>query len=400
MATVYLAEDIKHRRQVAVKLMSGSAASALALHRFGREIQIVAQLHHPHIMPLFDSGAVDGTPYYVMPVARGESLRARLRRERQLPVDIALRIARQVASALAYAHEQGVVHRDVKPENVLLEGDHAVVADFGVARGVVALGDEKLTETGMAVGTPVYMSPEQAAGEPHIDARSDIYALGCVLYEMLIGEPPFTGVTTQALLARKLTAPIPDVCAVRDGVPRPVERIIKKALARSPADRYQTAHDFVVALDGAPSSELPPVTKNRFGLSRSIRTATLAVVGVAATAAAVWKARDRFFASPDVIRSIALLPFDNASPDTTLDYRVDGMHELLIDELSRVASLRVIPRTSVVPYRSAHNPLPAIARELNVGVLATSSVRHFWPSLMRRPVAPTKRATPWRRWTR
>ncbi len=375
MAIVYLAEDLKHGRSVAVKVMGASVSSHLALQRFSREIQIVAQLQHPHIMPLFDSGNVDGAPYYVMPVVHGESLRDRLRRDRQLPVDVALRIARDVARALAYAHGQGVIHRDIKPENVLLEGDHTLLADFGVAQGIAALGDEKLTETGIAVGTPVYMSPEQAAGEPEIDARSDIYSLGCVLYEMLVGEPPFSGPTTQAMLARKLTAPIPTVCDVRDAVPASVERVITKALARTPADRYRTAHDFAVALDRAESPESAPAAPNRPRVSQRARRGVIVAIATAAAATAAWPARDRLFGSRDQFRSIALLPFENMSHDTALDYRVDGMHDLLVDELSRVTSLRVIPRTSVVPYRASPKPLPTIARELRVDVLATGSVR-------------------------
>ncbi|MDH5548986.1 MAG: serine/threonine protein kinase, partial [Gemmatimonadota bacterium] len=211
MATVYLAEDLRHDRPVALKVLKPELAAALGPDRFLREIKTTAQLRHPHILPLLDSGDADGTLFYVMPYVEGESLRDRLNREKQLPVEDALRIAREVADALSYAHSHDVLHRDIKPENILLESGHAVVADFGIARALTAAGGEKLTQTGIAVGTPAYMSPEQSAGEPAIDGRSDLYALGCVLYEMLAGEPPFTGPTAQAIIAKRLAEPPPRV---------------------------------------------------------------------------------------------------------------------------------------------------------------------------------------------
>ena len=209
MATVYLAEDVKHHRRVAVKVLRAELAAALGPERFLREIEIGAQLHHPHILPLYDSGGAAGFLYYVMPYVEGESLRDRLAREKQLPLDDALQIAREVADALSYAHSHDVVHRDIKPENILLESGHAVVADFGIARAITAAGGEKLTETGLALGTPAYMSPEQAAGSKELDGRSDLYSLGCVLYEMLAGQPPFTGPTVQSLTHQHLTVEPP-----------------------------------------------------------------------------------------------------------------------------------------------------------------------------------------------
>jgi eukaryotic-like serine/threonine-protein kinase len=200
MATVYLAEDLKHHRRVAVKVLRPELAAALGPERFLREIETTAGLRHPHILPLFDSGEAAGFLYYVMPYVEGESLEDRIARERQLSLDDAVRIAREVADALSYAHAHGVVHRDIKPGNILLEGGHAVVADFGIARAVRAAGDERLTQTGMAVGTPTYMSPEQASGETEVDGRSDLYSLACVLYEMLAGQPPFTGPTAESVL--------------------------------------------------------------------------------------------------------------------------------------------------------------------------------------------------------
>jgi len=248
MATVYLAEDLKHHRKVAVKVLRPELAAALGPERFLREIAIAAPLNHPHILPLLDSGDAAGLLYYVMPYVAGESLRERLNRERQLPIDEALQIAREVADALSYAHRHDVVHRDIKPENILLESGHAVVADFGIARAITAAGSDRLTDTGIAVGTPAYMSPEQSTGEQVIDGRSDLYSLGCVLYEMLVGETPYTGPTAQAILAKKLSEPLPRVSVVRETVPAGMEAALTKALARTPADRYRTAAEFVAAL--------------------------------------------------------------------------------------------------------------------------------------------------------
>ena len=248
MAVVYLARDLRHGRRVALKVLAPELAQALGPERFLREIEIASQLSHPRIVPLLDSGAADGLLFYAMPFVEGESLRQRLDREKQLPVDDALEIARQVAAALAYAHGQGVVHRDVKPENILLHGGEALVADFGIARAVTAAGGSRLTESGIALGTPVYMSPEQASGETEVDARSDVYSLACVLYEMLAGEPPFTGPTAQAITARKLSHHAPDVALLRESVPSTVGDAVRTALAPVPADRYATVTQFAEAL--------------------------------------------------------------------------------------------------------------------------------------------------------
>src|SRR5215204_2060325 len=212
MAIVYAAEDVRHRRKVAVKVLRPELCAALGGERFVREIEIVAGLRHPHILPLYDSGEADGFLFYVMPLVEGETLRARIERERQLPIDDALRFAREVADALSYAHARGVVHRDIKPENILIEGEHAVVADFGIAKAVAAAGHQTtLTRSGTAVGTPAYMSPEQAAGDADIDGRSDLYSLACVVYESLAGQPPFTGVTTESLVRQHMVSPPPPV---------------------------------------------------------------------------------------------------------------------------------------------------------------------------------------------
>jgi serine/threonine-protein kinase len=231
MATVYLAYDLQHDRPVALKVLHPELAHALGPDRFLREIMVAARLQHPHILPVHDSGTADGLLWYTMPYVEGESLRQRLTREPQLPLDDAVQIAVQVAEALGYAHRHGIVHRDVKPENILLSGEHCVIADFGVARAIDRAGGEKLTETGVAVGTVVYMSPEQASGDAWLDGRSDLYSLGCVLYEMLAGEPAFTGRTPQAIIAHRLSGPAPHLRGLRD-VPEPVDQVIAKALER------------------------------------------------------------------------------------------------------------------------------------------------------------------------
>src|SRR5947208_7428589 len=230
MATVYLARDVKHRRQVAVKVLRPELAAALRPGRFLREVEIAARLNHPHILALYDSGEADGLLFYVMPYVAGESLRHRLAREKQLPVEEALGITRQIASALGHAHAQNVIHRDLKPENILLHEGEAMVADFGIALAVSAAAGERLTETGLAVGTPEYMSPEQALSERQLDARSDIYSLGCVLYELLAGEPPYTGRTAQAVLAKRFADPVPAVRRLRPTIPASVEQALMKAL--------------------------------------------------------------------------------------------------------------------------------------------------------------------------
>jgi Tol biopolymer transport system component/tRNA A-37 threonylcarbamoyl transferase component Bud32 len=261
MATVYLAEDVKHHRQVAVKVLHQELGEVLGKERFLREIEIAAGLSHPHILPLYDSGEADGFLFFVMPLAEDESLRERLDREKQLPIDDALRIAREVADALSYAHSHGVVHRDIKPENILLSSGHAVVADFGIARAVSAAGGDRLTETGMAVGTPSYMSPEQAAGERDLDGRSDLYALGCMLYEMLAGQAPFTGPTTESIIHQHMTVEAPAITSIRPAVPAQLAGVLQRAMAKTPADRFSPAAQFAEAL-AAPRSA-GPVAKHR-----------------------------------------------------------------------------------------------------------------------------------------
>jgi len=278
-ATVFLARDVKHGRPVAIKVLDPEIAAAVGATRFLREIGLAAQLHHPHIVPLHDSGELAGLPYFVMPYVEGESLRDRLERESQLPVPEALRVASDVAQALAYAHTLGVVHRDIKPENILLENGHALVADFGIARAISTAGSERLTETGIALGTPAYMSPEQGAEDGHVDGRSDLYALGCVVYEMLAGRPPFTGPTAQAILARHAVDPVAPIRTVRDTVPTGVEQAVLKALAKVPADRYTDLAEFARALT-APSAA-PAARAPRWRRQGTLGASFAAVAGVA-----------------------------------------------------------------------------------------------------------------------
>src|SRR5262245_59825231 len=273
MAVVFLAKDIKHGRRVAVKVLNPELAAVIGPERFLGEIRITANLQHPNLLPLFDSGAVDGMLYYVMPFVDGESLRDKLQREQQLPIDEALHIARVVASALDHAHRHDVIHRDLKPENILLHDGEPVVADFGIALAVSNAGAGRLTQTGLSLGTPQYMSPEQATGDRAIDRRADVYALGAVLYEMLTGEPPHTGANAQTIIAKVLTERPHSVRTMRDTVPQHVDAAITRALAKLPADRWSTAHDLAAALAGDP--------------------ATLATLSTSSDAAAAYVARRR-----------------------------------------------------------------------------------------------------------
>lgn len=323
MATVYRARDLKHDRDVAVKVLHPELAAALGTERFLAEIRTTANLQHPNILPLFDSGEAAGLVYYVMPFVAGESLRERLTREQQLPVDTAVRLAEQVAGALDHAHRHGIIHRDIKPENILLSEGQALVADFGIALAVTHSGGARLTQSGISVGTPQYMSPEQAAAEREVDRRTDIYALGAVLYEMLAGAPPYTGPTAAAITARKLTEPVPPLRTVRDTVPGALDVVVRKALARTPADRYATAQEFAQALAFArslsdattdPTVALPSagVGGRGAGTRRTLMVATIIVLAAGAGILATW----RHFASraaeqPPVRFSVRPLPGDS-----------------------------------------------------------------------------------------
>jgi serine/threonine protein kinase/Tfp pilus assembly protein PilF len=331
MATVYLAEDLKHRRKVAVKVLRPELAAALGADRFLREIEVAAKLNHPHILALYDSGAADGFLFYVMPHITGESLRQRLERERQLSIDEALRITTQVASALDHAHAQGLVHRDIKPENILLHEGVALVADFGIALAMSAAATDRLTESGMWLGTPEYMSPEQAAGERTLDARSDVYSLGCVCYEMLAGEPPYTG-SARALIVKHVVDPVPAVRRLRDAVPGGAEQALTRALAKAPADRFASAGEFAEALAKGAATRPSP-------------------------------------------RSVAVLPFVNLSADAGNEYFADGVTEDVIAQLSKIRALKVVSRTSVMSFKNREQSLREVGARLAVATVLEGSVR-------------------------
>ena len=373
MATVYLAEDLKHHRKVAVKVLRPELAATLGPERFVREIEIAAGLTHPHILPLHDSGEADGFLFYVMPYIEGESLRERLDREGKLSVDEGIRLTDQVASALSYAHEHGVVHRDVKPENIMLAGDQAIVADFGIARAVQAAGGEKLTGTGLAIGTPAYMSPEQAMGLEEVDARSDVYALGCVVYEMVVGRPPFEGTTPQALLAKHAVDTVPGLRASDPAIPVFVERAVERALAKSPADRFQSASAFAEAL--TTGTVVARVGRRRWR-RRTVVGAAAAVVLLLATGG-WWLAT---MAGGPAIERLAVLPVDNLTNDPDQEYLVQGVHRGLIEELS-LAGASVIARRSVMQYQNSDKPIRDIARELGIDALIEASLERTGDSL-------------------
>lgn len=381
MATVFLAEELRHGRRVALKVLRPELAAIVGADRFLAEIKTTASLQHPHVLALYDSGEADGHLYYAMPYVDGETLRDRLQREGQLPVEEAIRIVTDVAEALDYAHRKGVVHRDVKPANILLFDGKAVVADFGIALAVSASGGERLTETGLSLGTTHYMSPEQAMGDERVGPATDVYALGCVLFELLAGEPPFTAGSPQATLAKILAGGSPSVRQQRPTAPAHVDAVITKALQKVPADRFASADDFRRALaepglasvdatagDGAPIAWGAPRARFGIGLT-AVSVAAVAVAGLLSL-----EGRSGEGASAGGIRSIAVLPFENLMEDEAEQYFVDGMTEQLITELAKVGGLTVIARTSVMRYRDSDLPVPDIARELGVDAVVEGSV--------------------------
>jgi len=342
MAVVFLADDLRHDRQVALKVLRPDITNEVGSERFLREIKIAARLTHPHILPVHDSGAVDGLLFYVMPAMEGQSLRDRLNRERMLPLDEALRLTREVASALDYAHRHEVVHRDIKPENILLNEGAAMVADFGIGKALSAVGGS-LTQTGLALGTPAYMSPEQASGEESVDGRSDLYSLACVLYEMLTGEQPFTGATAQAVITKRFVSPIPHPRAVRD-ISDSLDSAVVRGLARTPVDRLPTAADFADALlriqrDG----NTPPGSPGR--------------------------------AAEPAAKSIAVLPLANMSADPENEYFSDGMTEEIINALAKVSGLQVASRTSSFAFKGKEVEIRQVGEKLGVTSVLEGSVR-------------------------
>ncbi|HET7600768.1 MAG TPA: serine/threonine-protein kinase [Gemmatimonadales bacterium] len=398
-ATVYRAHDLRHGRKVAIKLLRPELAASIGADRFLREIRLAARLQHPHILPLYDSGQAGGVLYYVMPLVEGESLRARLAREPQLPLREALRITREVADALAYAHAQGVVHRDIKPENILLHNGHALVADFGVALAA-DIGGEKLTRSGISVGTPHYMSPEQAAGEPALDGRSDVYSLGCVLYEMLAGDPPFQGRSATTILARHSLERVPGLRVVREAIPAVVEDVALHALEKSAADRMTAAElaEALMEMEAAiptrrtPTDELgngsrpssPALRRTpsgSFGRARRARSARIwaAVLAVCFAFVLGWSVRQlalrqRAAAARLDPTHIAVLYFDRRGGPDSLGYLADGVTEELIHSLSGVPTLQVISRNGVRPYRNANVAPDSIANALKVGTLVQGTL--------------------------
>ena len=368
MATVYLAHDLKHDRQVALKVLLPELATSLGPDRFQREIKLAARLQHPHILTVHDSGETAGQLWFTMPFVEGESLRDRLRRERQLSVDDALRVTREAAQALQYAHEHGVVHRDIKPENLLLTKDgNTLIADFGIARAMGA--DEHLTRTGSSMGTPAYMSPEQADGDSAVDARADQYSLAAVLYEMLAGEPPFTGRSLHAIVARRITEPTPSVRARRATIPAGVDGAIRRAMAPVPADRFATVAEFAQSLTtGAEPARWHP---------RVLRAAVTLVAGLGIGAAALfaWRRMDAGGGLPKGgTPVVAVLPFENLG-DSADAYFADGVTEAVRGKLARVAGLEVIARGSSNQYRHTAKTPQEIARELGADYLLTATVR-------------------------
>jgi eukaryotic-like serine/threonine-protein kinase len=334
MATVYLAQDLRHDRPVALKVLNSDLSALLGAERFHQEIMVTARLRHPHILPLYDSGEAAGALYYVMPLVEGESLRARMDRQPPLTVDEAVRLTREVADALSYAHDHGVIHRDIKPENILLENGRALVADFGIARASTASGDPRLTRAGLSMGTPLYMSPEQASGEPDFDGRSDLYSLACVLFEMLSGQPPFTGGSPEAVLVQRFTRLPPRIAGIRPAVPASIDVALHRALARTPEERFDTMTRFAEALTGP-------------------------VIPVAGSAE----------------KSIAVLPFTCMSTEADTEYFGDGMAEEIINALTQLPGLKVAARTSSFSFKGKNEDLRQIGDKLGVGTVLEGSFR-------------------------
>jgi serine/threonine-protein kinase len=416
MATVYLAMDVRHDRPVAVKVLRPELAASIGADRFLREIKLAARLQHPNILALYDSGEAAGFLYYVMPFVKGESLRDRLDREEQLSLPDAIGLTCEIAEALYCAHTQHVIHRDIKPENILLQEGHALVADFGIARAVTQAGGDKLTETGMAIGTPHYMSPEQAHGGERVDGRADQYSLACMLYEMLVGQPPFHGPNAMAILARHSMEVVPSLQVVRNSIPDEVEDAIMRALEKTPADRFPTVREFGQALAEADLGPLERRTSSRamrarrstptgtsaarrrasggvpaekqslparviaFGRAKGARfwapAAALLLVAGGFSAWRIWLRPGAASGSTSGFspNHIAVMYLEHRGPQDSLGYLADGLTESLIHELSQVPTLQVISRNGVSPYRKANVTTDSVARALKVGTMVTGDV--------------------------
>ena len=385
MSRVFVATETALGRQVVVKVLPPEAAAQVSLERFKREIMLAARLQHPHIVPLLSAGATQGLPYFTMPFVEGESLRTRLARHGELPVSEAVRILREIASALAYAHGRGIVHRDIKPDNVLLSGSSAMVTDFGVAKALSASSNAeagKVTSVGIAVGTPAYMSPEQATADPAIDHRADIYAFGVLAYELLTGQPPFAGRTPQTLLAAHVGEFPEPIHKRRSSLPRALSALVMRCLEKRPADRPQSAAEIVHALDDItmPSGGMQPTTAEPATdtVPRVVRGRWIAVAAVAVLALALaswWRLRAPAPSKSDV-RALAVLPFENIGGDTTFDYLADGISDELRSELTRgFPELSVKARSSSERFRGSHIDVHEVGAKLAVGVVLEGTVR-------------------------
>jgi len=381
MATVYLAQDLKHERRVALKVLKPELAAAIGAERFLTEIRTTANLQHPHILPLHDSGEADGLLFYVMPYVDGESLRERLDREHQLPVAVAVRIATHVAEALDFAHRHGVIHRDIKPANILLVDDQPVIADFGIALALDSDASPRLTDTSMSIGTPTYMSPEQGLEGARVDRRSDIYSLGCVLYEMLVGDPPFTGSNSMAVLVRKSTEAAPDIRAVRETVSTALEAVVLKALARVPADRHATAGELARSLAGLEASRRMESAEVEAAGSRATspglltRKRSLAFLSGVVVLLLAWQ----FISGPSAsatragIEGLAMMPLESfGGVEADL---VGGLHAEMIAEMQRFERPQTRSRHSVARLAAQQLALPEVGTELGVEAVTTGFVR-------------------------
>jgi serine/threonine protein kinase/tetratricopeptide (TPR) repeat protein len=375
MATVWLAHDTKHKRPVAIKVLHADLAASLGAERFQREIEVAARLQHPHILSVHDSGSANGVLWFSMPFVEGETLRAHLEREKQLPVDEAIRITREASQALQYAHDHGVVHRDIKPENLLLTSDgNTLVADFGIAQALGAettlAARQRLTETGLVVGTPQYMSPEQASGDRALDARTDMYSLATVLYEMLAGEPPFTGPNAQTVRAKMLSGPPPSVRRARPAITPALDAALDKALALSPADRFASVADFsrTLATVETAAHEAAPSSSN---VGMRVAASVLAVVVIVGVLYLWPRSRNPVIAGDS---ALAVLPFENDG-DTSNAYFADGITDEIRGKLTAMPALRVIARASSNQYRRSDKSPQQIAHELGARYLLTGVVR-------------------------
>jgi eukaryotic-like serine/threonine-protein kinase len=369
MATVYLADDARHGRKVAVKILHPELTATVGADRFEREIRIAASLTHPHILSLHDSGAASGTLYYVMPFIEGASLRDLLEREHELKVDAAATLTREILDALGYAHGQGFVHRDIKPENILLAGGHALVSDFGIAR-VAGPTTTAITDSGLVVGSPSYMSPEQGAGEATIDGRSDLYSVGCVLFEMLVGVAPYSGTTAMRILSRHAVDPIPSVRAMRGDVGPALDGVVARAMAKNPEDRFPSALAFRVALDAATGESNHPRTTPPTAFSFSAPPPPAGAATAPRGSSGVPRQGDSAATG-----SVAVLPFEDLSLTRDQEYLCDGITEDLRSALARVKGLRVASRTSTLGYRGRAIDARDVGRELNVASVLEGTVQ-------------------------